>query len=56
VPDPAALTGTDAQQQTKAFWDTAVILKRRIELMLSLPLASLDTMSIQREIRHIGTR
>ena len=55
VPDPAAFEGTD-EQKTKVFWDTAVILKRRIELMLSLPLASLDTMSIQREIRHIGTR
>ena len=55
VPDPAAFKGTD-EEKTKVFWDTAVILKRRIELMLSLPLASLDKMSIQREIRDIGTR
>jgi arsenate reductase len=55
VSDPAAFQGTD-EEKTKVFWDTAVILKRRIELMLSLPLASLDKMSIQREIRHIGTR
>jgi arsenate reductase len=55
VADPAAFQGTD-EEKTKVFWDTAVILKRRIELMLSLPLASLDKMSIQREIRHIGTR
>jgi arsenate reductase len=33
-----------------------VILKRRIELMLALPLHSLDRMTIQREIKDIGTR
>ena len=55
VADPAAFDGTDAQK-AKVFWDTAVILKRRIELMLSLPLASLDKLAIQREIRDIGTR
>jgi arsenate reductase len=32
------------------------MLKRRIELMLALPLASLDRMTIQREIRNIGRR
>lgn len=55
VADPAAFEGTD-EQKTKVFWDTAVVLKRRIELMLSLPLATLDRMAIQREIRDIGTR
>jgi arsenate reductase len=40
----------------KVFWDTAVILKRRLELMLALPLASLDRLAIQREIKDIGTR
>ena len=55
VADPAAFQGSDAEK-TKVFWDTAVILKRRIELMLSLPLASLDKMAIQREIKDIGTR
>lgn len=46
VPDPAAVQGTDAQK-AKVFWDTAVVLKPRIELMLALPLASLDKTSIQ---------
>lgn len=55
VADPAAFEGTD-EQKAKLFWDTAVILKRRIELMLALPLASLDKMAIQREIRDIGSR
>ena len=33
---------------------TAVTLKRRIEVMLSLPIKSLDSMAIQREITDIG--
>ncbi len=55
VPDPSAFVGTD-EQAAKAFWDTALILRRRIELMLALPLHSLDTLAIQREIKAIGTR
>jgi arsenate reductase (thioredoxin) len=55
VADPAAFQGSD-EQKAKVFWDTAVILKRRIELMLALPLRSLDRMAIQREIKDIGTR
>lgn len=55
VADPAAFEGND-EQKTKVFWDTAIILKRRIELMLALPLASLDKMSLQREVRDIGRR
>lgn len=55
VADPAALEGSD-EQKTKLFWDTAIVLKRRIELMLALPLASLDRMAIQRELRDIGHR
>lgn len=55
VADPAAFEGTDGQK-AKVFWDTAIVLKRRIELMLALPFASLDKMAIQREIKDIGTR
>ncbi|HEU4459951.1 MAG TPA: arsenate reductase ArsC [Methylibium sp.] len=55
VPDPAAVEGTD-EEKAKAFLSAAVTLKRRIELMLALPLPSLDTQRIQREIKDIGTR
>ena len=55
VPDPAAFVGTDAEKKAQ-FRSTAVTLKRRIDLMLSLPMASLDDMAIQREIKDIGTR
>jgi arsenate reductase len=53
VPDPAAVEGADAQK-AKAFMDTAITLKRRIELMLSLPLNTLVGMSLQRELDQIG--
>jgi len=55
VPDPAAFEGSD-EHKAKLFWDTAVTLKRRIELMLALPLQSLDRLSLQRELRDIGQR
>ena len=45
--------GTEAQQ-AKAFIDTAIGLKRRIELMLALPLERLSGLSLQREIDQIG--
>ncbi len=53
VSDPAAVEGTE-EQQHKAFMDAAIALRRRIELFLSLPLKSLDAMSLQRELRDIG--
>ncbi|WP_445287425.1 arsenate reductase ArsC [Variovorax atrisoli] len=53
--DPAAVEGSD-QVRRRAFMDAAVTLKRRIEFLLSLPLAKLETLAIQREVREIGTR
>ena len=53
VPDPAAVDGTQEQIE-RAFMDSAHLLKRRIELMLSLPLASLDKLSLQNKLRDIG--
>jgi arsenate reductase len=53
VADPAAVQGSD-EQKTKAFRDTALILKRRIELLLALPLRKLVGMSLQRELDQIG--
>jgi arsenate reductase (thioredoxin) len=55
VPDPAAVEGSDADK-AKAFLSAAVTLRRRIELMLALPLASLDRQRLQHEIKDIGTR
>ncbi len=55
MPDPAAAEG-DGPAVEKAFLDTFITMKRRIQLMLSLPLASLDRMAIQRELKDIGSR
>jgi arsenate reductase len=55
VPDPAAFEGPD-DEKVKRFFDVALVLRRRIELLLSLPLRSLDAISLQREIRDIGAR
>ena len=53
VPDPAAVEGTD-KEKSAAFMSAAVTLKRRIELMLALPIKSLDAMTIRRDITEIG--
>jgi arsenate reductase len=53
VPDPAAVEGSD-EQKARAFMDVAIILKRRIELMLALPMNSLAGLSLQREVDQIG--
>ncbi|WP_157267900.1 arsenate reductase ArsC [Azohydromonas aeria] len=53
VADPAAAEGT-AEQQQRAYMDAALVLKRRIELMLALPLQTLQGMALQREIERIG--
>jgi len=53
IPDPAAVTGTPDEVQ-RAFREAFVSLDRRIGLFLSLPMASLDRLAIQREIDRIG--
>jgi arsenate reductase len=55
MPDPAAVEGSD-EAIRKAFRDTFITIKRRIQLMLALPMASLDKMAIQRELKDIGTK
>lgn len=53
LPDPASVEG-DEPTRMRAFQDTVVALKRRIELLLSLPITRLDGLAIQREVRDIG--
>ena len=53
ISDPAAVTGTP-QEIERAFREAFITLKRRIDLFLSLPLASLDSLAIKREIDRIG--
>jgi arsenate reductase len=53
VPDPAAVEGSPEEIEP-AFRDAFMTLDRRISLLLSLPLASLDKLAIKREIDRIG--
>ena len=53
VPDPAAVEGPQ-EQIDKAFREAFMILDRRINLFLCLPLASLDSLAIKNEIDRIG--
>jgi len=53
IPDPAAVEGTPEQIE-KAFREAFIMVDRRISLMLCLPLASLDTLAIEKEIDRIG--
>jgi arsenate reductase len=53
VPDPVAVVGSQ-QQMVRAFRDAFVMLDRRISLFLSLPLKTLDTLAIKKEIDRIG--
>lgn len=53
VPDPAAVNGTPEEIE-RAFATAFAVLDRRISLFLCLPLASLETFSLQREIDNIG--
>jgi arsenate reductase len=55
VPDPAAAEGSDAEIGA-AFAEAARQLGNRIRLFLSLPLESLDRMSLQTRLREIGER
>jgi len=53
VPDPAAVEGTDDVRR-RAFADAARVLRHRIALFTSLPLATLDRLALQQQLRSIG--
>lgn len=53
VPDPAAAEGSDGVV-AQAFADTYRMLRNRITAFTSLPLASIDRMSLQKRIDAIG--
>jgi arsenate reductase len=54
VADPAAVRGSDLEIVT-AFRNAFLVLQRRIELFTSLPIASLDRLTLQARVRDIGT-
>jgi arsenate reductase (thioredoxin) len=53
IPDPAAAQGT-SEEIDRAYSQAFQALDRRISLLLSLPLATLDSFAIQKESDEIG--
>ena len=53
VPDPAAATGNEAEVRL-AFADAFRMLNNRISLFVSLPLRSLDKLTLQKQLESIG--
>lgn len=53
VADPAAVQGS-REEVRRAFREAFLFLDRRIGLFLSLPLASLDSLAIKKEVDKIG--
>ena len=53
IPDPAAVEGSD-EERHKAFTEASRLLLNRIRLFTSLPLATLDRLSLQKKLGEIG--
>lgn len=54
VPDPSRIEGSD-EDKRRAFLQTFVQLKKRIELFVNLPFEKLDAMAMQKAMQTIGT-
>ena len=55
VPDPAAATGNEAERRL-AFSDAFRMLNNRISIFTSLPISSLDSLSLQTQLDEIGQK
>ncbi len=53
LPDPAAVEGSEAERHL-AFADTMRMLHNRLGLFVSLPIESLDKLTLQNRLRAIG--
>jgi protein-tyrosine-phosphatase len=53
MPDPAEVEGDD-ETKLRAFRDTMLVLGRRIDLMLALPVEKLERLTLEREVQRIG--
>jgi arsenate reductase (thioredoxin) len=54
MPDPAEVEG-DAATKQAAFRDAFVLISRRIDLLLALPLEKLERLALEARLRAIGT-
>ena len=55
VPDPAAATGTEAERRL-AFAEAYRLLNNRISTFVSLPLRSIDRLTLQKRLDDIGRK
>jgi arsenate reductase (thioredoxin) len=55
VEDPSRFCGTD-EQKLREFGRVASVLKRRIDFLASLPLTTLDRLTLQSKLHAIGKR
>ena len=53
LPDPAAVTGTDAEKAL-AFAETWRALTRRVQAFAALPIATLDALGLKKHLKQIG--
>ena len=53
VSDPDAVEGTEAEKRL-AFADTYRMMKNRISIFVSLPMVSLDRLTLQKKLSDIG--
>lgn len=53
IPDPAAAVGT-LEQRKKAFLTAYLQLQTRINLLMALPVGSLDRLSLRQKLQEIG--
>ena len=55
MPDPAEVEGSD-DVKLAAFRDTLITLRRRIDLLLALPVERLERLALERRVRDIGAQ
>ena len=53
VADPSLVVGSEPERR-RAYLDTAYTLRRRIELLLALPIDKLDRLALKQQVQQIG--
>ena len=53
MPDPADVVGDEAARRA-AFRDALLVIRRRVDLMLALPLEKLERLALEARVRAIG--
>ncbi|HTS89938.1 MAG TPA: arsenate reductase ArsC [Gemmatimonadales bacterium] len=53
MPDPAEATGTEEERQ-RMFDDTLLLISRRLDLFLALPMEKLEKLALQHRVNEIG--